>query len=209
MGSAYRLAFPGALLVSFVLAFAGLFITANLDTPASHAAAAPALAEPAAPEAATADVEKEQTSPPEKEITSDCQVSLKYPESIRRWCGLITAYARQHGLEPDLIAALIWQESGGNPQAYSRSGAVGLMQVMPRDGLAAEFMCKNGPCFANRPTINELQDPEFNVQYGTRMLAGLSARYGNLRDALLHYGPKDVGYYYADIVLRLYEDYKQ
>ena len=209
MGSAYRLAFPGAMLISFMLAFGGLFLTANLDIPASHASAAPALALPAAPESKPADVEVGQTSPPSAETAPDCQVSQNFPESIRQWCGLITAYARQHGLEPDLIAALIWQESGGNPQAYSHSGAVGLMQVMPRDGLAAEFMCKNGPCFANRPSINDLRDPDFNVQYGTRMLAGLYAKHGNLRDALLYYGPKDVGYYYADIVLGLYEDYKQ
>jgi len=44
-----------------------------------------------------------------------------------------------------LIAAVILQESGGDPSAYSSSGAVGLMQVMPRDGIAAEFMCVNGP----------------------------------------------------------------
>ena len=63
-----------------------------------------------------------------------CRISSKFPQSILQWCDLITAKAEQTGLEPDLIAALIWQESGGNPLAYSSSGAVGLMQVMPRDG---------------------------------------------------------------------------
>jgi soluble lytic murein transglycosylase-like protein len=138
----------------------------------------------------------------------DCQVSLAYPEDIRQWCVLITGYAGQHNLAPDLVAALIWQESGGNPTAYSKSGAVGLMQVMPRDGLAANFMCKNGPCFSKRPTIYELEDPEFNVKYGTKMLAGLVNRNGNMRDALKAYGPMDVGYYYADKVLGIYERYK-
>ena len=106
-----------------------------------------------------------------------------------------------------MIAALIWQESGGNPVAYSSSGAVGLMQVMPRDGLAANFICANGPCFASRPTIEELQDPKFNVKYGTAMLAGLLERSGSLRDALKSYGPMDVGYYYADKVLAIYQKY--
>ena len=96
-------------------------------------------------------------------------------------------------------------ESGGNPLAYSRSGAVGLMQVMPRDGIAASFQCVNGPCFASRPTIAELQDPEFNVEYGTRMLAGLFARLGSLREALHAYGPMDVGYTYADRILAVFE----
>jgi hypothetical protein len=36
------------------------------------------------------------------------------------------------------------------------------------------------------------------------MLAGLIQRFGNVRDALKAYGPKDVGYYYADIVLNIH-----
>jgi len=59
-------------------------------------------------------------------IGGDCQVSEKYPEKIRQWCDLITHYALEHGLDPNLVAALIWQESGGNPVAYSKSGAVGV-----------------------------------------------------------------------------------
>jgi soluble lytic murein transglycosylase-like protein len=124
-----------------------------------------------------------------------------------QWCKLITAKAEQTGLDPDLIAALIWQESGGDPLAYSKSGAVGLMQVMPRDGLAANFTCANGPCFASRPSTEELQDPEYNLHYGTGMLAGLVKRLGSLREALKAYGPMDVGYYYADKVLAIYKQY--
>jgi soluble lytic murein transglycosylase-like protein len=137
----------------------------------------------------------------------ECQVSEKYPHSIRQWCGLITRNANKRSLNPDLVAALIWQESGGNPAAYSKSGAVGLMQVMPRDGLAASFMCVNGPCFASRPSSQELSDPEFNVSYGTKMLAGLVGKHGNIRDALKSYGPMDVGYYYADKVMGIYQRY--
>lgn len=142
-----------------------------------------------------------------KKQKGECQVSAKFPEKVRNWCDIITTYANQFELSPDLIAAVIWQESGGNPQAYSRSGAVGLMQVMPRDGIAAGFTCKNGPCFATRPSIKELQDPDFNVKYGVKMLAGLNRRHGNLRDALMAYGPANVGYYYADKVLGIFEKY--
>jgi soluble lytic murein transglycosylase-like protein len=137
-----------------------------------------------------------------------CAVSQHYPLEITQWCALITKYAQKNGLPPDLIAGLVWQESGGNPSAYSHSGAVGLMQVMPRDGLAAGFMCKNGPCFANRPSSSELSDPEFNIKYGTKMLAGLLNRYGGYREALRAYGPMDVGYSYADKVLRIYERHR-
>lgn len=137
----------------------------------------------------------------------ECRVNPAFPQAVWQWCGLITDQAEKRGLPPDLIAALILQESGGNPEAYSRSGAVGLMQVMPRDGLAAAFMCVNGPCFSNRPSTSELHDPAFNVSYGTKMLAGLFNRHGNFREALRSYGPMDVGYSYADKVLGIYQRY--
>ena len=137
-----------------------------------------------------------------------CELNKQYPSSILQWCDLITMHANENGLPPDLVAALIWQESGGNPTIYSASGAVGLMQIMPRDGIAASFMCINGPCFASRPAAAELEDPEFNITYGTRMLAGLLSRYQDMRDALKLYGPQDVGYAYADKVLGIYKRYR-
>lgn len=138
----------------------------------------------------------------------DCAVSREFPSEVRRWCGLITQSAAQTGLHPDLVAALIWQESGGDEQAYSQSGAVGLMQVMPRDGIAATFVCKGRPCFSDRPTTAELRDPAYNIEYGTRLLKGLIKKSGgDLRDALRQYGPIDVGYSYADTVLALYRQY--
>jgi hypothetical protein len=140
-----------------------------------------------------------------KSSSGACELSKQYPSSILQWCDLITHHAEKNDLPPSLIAALIWQESGGNPTAYSASGAVGLMQVMPRDGIAAGFMCINGPCFASRPATTELEDPEFNIEYGTHMLAGLFSRYQDLREALMRYGPQDVGYSYADKVLGIYE----
>ena len=139
----------------------------------------------------------------------DCQVSSSFPAGVRQWCGVITRMAQEQGLPADLIAAVIWQESGGDPQAISRSGAVGLMQVMPRDGKASSFTCVNGPCFSSRPHSDQLRDPEFNVEYGTQMLAKLFERHGNLREALKAYGPMDRGYTYADKVLALYRQYGQ
>jgi len=138
----------------------------------------------------------------------DCVVSQSYPEPIRRWCDLIVQNAAENGLEPNLVAALMLQESGGDQFAYSPDGAVGLVQVMPRDGVAAQFMCTNGPCFANRPSMEDLQDPEFNLEYGTRMLGGLLASKGDLREALKAYGPMDVGYSYADKVLLIFNQNK-
>jgi soluble lytic murein transglycosylase-like protein len=137
-----------------------------------------------------------------------CALPQRYPDSIRQWCDWIERYAAEVGLEPRLVAAVMLQESGGKADAYSHSGAVGLMQVMPRDGLAAEFMCNGRPCFSSRPSMDELFDPEYNISYGTRMLASLVSRHGSVREALRAYGPMDMGYRYADLVLSIYENYQ-
>ena len=138
---------------------------------------------------------------------SGCSISSSYPDSIQQWCGQIERYARENDLDPNLISAVMLQESNGKPDAYSKDGAVGLLQVMPRDGRASGFICPQGPCFADRPSTQQLFDPDFNIAYGTRMLADLVARYGDVREALKAYGPKDVGYYYADIVLSIFNGY--
>lgn len=145
---------------------------------------------------------------PSSQAAEGCSLSEKYPSVIQQWCGLIDQYAGQNAVDAHLIAAVMLQESGGNEKAYSKSGAVGLMQVMPRDGLAAAFQCGAGPCFAARPSIAELYDPEFNISYGSRMLAGLLKKRGDLREALRAYGPMDMGYRYADIVLRIMQQYR-
>lgn len=214
--------FPYVLVCASVLCYFLLRITDSFswpEAPLSALAAAGSVAEVAVvaqevhqeipPGAIILDPESSSSTDIDEVNADQCPVSESFPQDVRRWCELINEYAGRHGLEPDLVAALIWQESGGNPQAYSRSGAVGLMQVMPRDGLAASFVCANGPCFENRPTIAKLEDPEFNISYGARMLANLVKRYGNLRDALKAYGPMDVGYSYADTVLRLVKRYGQ
>lgn len=141
----------------------------------------------------------------EQFVEQDCSLPVSYPSAILQWCPAIAASARKTGLPADLIAAVVLQESSGNPLAYSSSGAVGLMQVMPRDGLAAEFVCINGPCFASRPTIAELEDPEFNLVYGSQLLADLYAKHGSYREALFRYGPINMGYIYADRVLSIWE----
>ncbi|KUK95136.1 MAG: hypothetical protein XE06_0713, partial [Anaerolineaceae bacterium 46_22] len=57
------------------------------------------------------------------------------------------------------------------------------------------------------PTIEELEDPEFNINYGSRMLADLYLTHGSYREALFRYGPMNIGYHYADLVLKIWESY--
>lgn len=209
----------GAILGSVILALFGYIVTAGASslTSSSPDASSPVSAslspEPInqvdAPPAPLSSARTSGKPASQNPVTYEgCEVSAKFPDSILQWCELITAYASQHKLEPNLIASMMLQESGGDPLAFSSSGAVGLLQVMPRDGIAANFWCINGPCFSSRPTIAELQDPEFNIEFGTRMISGLITKTGSIRDGLKSYGPKDVGYYYADIVLAIYENYQ-
>ncbi len=67
------------------------------------------------------------------------------------------------GVDPRFIHAVIWQESKYNPDAHSRAGAVGLMQLMP--GTARRFGCQN------------LYNAASNVEAGTRYLSWLLKRF--------------------------------
>ncbi len=200
MNNGPSLVLRGTIIGSLLVALLGWFLAGRIKidtkTEVAYAASTPA---PAAPTGQPAKVQ----APAEP-----CGVSQSYPNNILQWCEIITRFANQAELAPNLVAALILQESGGDASAYSTSGAVGLMQVMPRDGLAAGFECVNGPCFASRPTIEELMDPSYNVEFGTRMLSRLIARLGDKREALKAYGPMDMGYAYADKVLAIYENYR-
>jgi len=69
---------------------------------------------------------------------------------------IIRKYARQYGLEEDLVWAVIRQESGFNPEAVSPQGAMGLMQLMP--GTAA------------RMGVSDAFDVEQNIAGGIKYL---------------------------------------
>ncbi len=200
MSSGPSLVLRGTIIGCVLVGLSGWFLAAHVkvvpDTEVAYAAAAPATPQPAI----------QELNPQEPTIT--CEVNHSYPAGILQWCEIITRFASQEDLAPNLVAAVMLQESGGDSNAYSGSGAVGLMQVMPRDGLAAAFECINGPCFASRPTIEELLDPSYNVKYGTHMLAELINKLGDVREALKAYGPMDRGYTYADKVLAIYENYR-
>ena len=79
--------------------------------------------------------------------------------NITKWADLITQYATDNGLDPNLVAALIEEESKGNPNLISRAGAVGLLQIMPYEA-----------GFTWRPRSYTLRKPEANLEWGTHTL---------------------------------------
>jgi soluble lytic murein transglycosylase len=97
---------------------------------------------------------------------------------------LIEHYAHTFRLEKALIKAVIKVESDYNPQAVSRKGALGIMQLIPS---TAQEMKVNNPL-----------DPAENIRGGTRYLRKmLDACNGNLDLALAAYnaGPGAVRQY--------------
>jgi soluble lytic murein transglycosylase-like protein len=90
----------------------------------------------------------------------------------------------EHNLDVDLLASLVKAESGGNIRAVSRTGARGLMQLMP--GTAAEL------------GVADSFRPDQNVRGGSAYLDALLTRYrDNLALALAAYnaGPAAVDRY--------------
>jgi soluble lytic murein transglycosylase len=61
-------------------------------------------------------------------------VYIKWLVRIRRYNRLIEEIAPKHGMDKFLVKAVMRQESGFDPFARSKTGAVGLMQIMPSTG---------------------------------------------------------------------------
>ena len=86
---------------------------------------------------------------------------------------IINDYAKKHQVQPELLKAIIRQESNFNASAISPKGARGLMQVMP--ATAASYGKYN------------LMLPRDNIEVGTRHLSYLLKRYDQLPLVLAAY----------------------
>jgi soluble lytic murein transglycosylase-like protein len=82
-------------------------------------------------------VKESAATAPAGETAVDPVSPLSVRAAERHYAPLIASVARQHGVEPELLQALVKVESGFNPRARSPKGAVGLGQLMPET--AARF----------------------------------------------------------------------
>ena len=80
---------------------------------------------------------------------------------------LIYETAKRHSVNPQIVAALIRQESAGNRRAVSHKGARGLMQLMP--ATAIRFGVRKEHLF----------EPEHNLEAGVRYLSWLLDQFPN------------------------------
>lgn len=92
----------------------------------------------------------------------------------RRFDPIIQRVAKNYGVDPALVRAIIMAESSYNPMAVSKKGARGLMQLMPK---TAEYL-----------GVKDSFDPEHNVDAGVRYFKKLLGQFnGDVKLALAAY----------------------
>ncbi len=107
------------------------------------------------------------------------------PTQANNYDDIINAAAAKHGLDPDLIKAVIAKESGGNTTAVSKKDASGLMQLMPAT--------------AKQLGVTDTTDPYQNIFGGTDYLSQQINKYGDVALGLAAYnaGPGAVDKYHG------------
>lgn len=95
---------------------------------------------------------------------------------IEKWKPLLLEAQAKTGVPWEVLGAIMAIESGGNPDAVSSQGAVGLMQIMPQ--YHQERANKYG---------GNLKDPRTNILTAADFLAELYKRYGSWEKAAAAY----------------------
>ncbi len=105
---------------------------------------------------------------------SDATFRIAYPLAYR---DLIVEHSQSAAqLDPDLLQALMREESALDAKVLSWAGAYGLCQLMPRTaaGVAASLKIR-------RPTGAQLFDPSLNIRLGAKYLSTLVKRFGGVK----------------------------
>jgi soluble lytic murein transglycosylase-like protein len=99
---------------------------------------------------------------------------------------MLARAGQQHNIDADLLASIVMAESAGQPRAVSRTGARGLMQLMP--GTAREM------------NVADSFVPQQNIAGGTQYLDAMLTRYHDdlaLAVAAYNAGPAAVDRYHG------------
>lgn len=96
----------------------------------------------------------------------------RLPAAGQKWAGAIEEAATRHGVDPALLGALVWAESGFKADAVSHAGALGLAQLMPATAAGMGV---------------DPHDPAQNLDGGARFLKAQLDRFGSADLALAAY----------------------
>jgi soluble lytic murein transglycosylase len=94
---------------------------------------------------------------------------IAYPNAYRE---LIEKHTKEAGVEPDLLQALMREESALDPKALSWAGALGLTQLMPTTAKAVAQQLK-----LKRFKVESLLEPEMNIRIGAHHLGELVKKF--------------------------------
>lgn len=123
---------------------------------------------------ATAGTESAAGEPERQRPLTAAAPDVPVPEEQPPYHGIITQVAGRYEVDPSLIRAIIFAESGFNPRAKSKKGARGLMQLMPST--------------ARSLGVQDVYDPEENIEGGVKYFRLLLDRFdGDVRLALAAY----------------------
>ena len=114
-------------------------------------------------------------------------LDLRFPVVYRE---LVEANARRARIDPGWVFGVMRQESAFIPDARSRAGALGLMQLMPRTGRLVARRLRLRP-----PSRRRLLEAPVNVRLGTHYLRAVLDRHGGhqaLATAAYNAGPHRV-----------------
>jgi soluble lytic murein transglycosylase len=104
---------------------------------------------------------------------------LRYP---LHYSAIVRSRARAEGMDPALLAAVIYQESKFHRSARSSSGAIGLMQIRPATARGIALRT-GGKAFR----VSDLMNPAINIRYGSWYLHDLFSKYGSVSLMLAAY----------------------
>ena len=108
-------------------------------------------------------IRKEDGAPINPVSNYNARVFMPSQADVEKYSHIITTAAKAYGVEPSLVHAVISAESGYDRYAVSRTGAMGLMQLMPDT--------------ARRYGVQNMMDPTENIHGGVRYLKDLLAMF--------------------------------
>jgi soluble lytic murein transglycosylase-like protein len=155
-------------------------------------------------------VRKEDGSPINPATNYNAKVFMPSQADIEKYANIIQTASKAYGVDASLVHAVISAESQYNRYAVSRTGAMGLMQLMPDT--------------ARRYGVQNMMDPTENIHGGVRYLRDLLAMFKGRIDlaiaaynagenAVVRYGHKIPPYaetrHYVPKVLAFYKNFQK